>query len=365
MKKLILLLLAITFIASINTSCIKTKTIYQDNETFVELKVNDSTRVCFRLLDESTAEVVSPAWFHYGMKYAGQIDIPESFEYKGNTYRVVAIGKQAFSWAEDPLKVNIPYGVERIEEEAFCWTKRLKSLEIPNSVTEIGRRAFASSSIKNIKLSNTLNELPVEMFTNSQLTYVEIPESVSIISTSAFEGCYHLVEVELPSQLTELQNNAFKDCGELRSINIPNSLILLGSNAFSNCENLRDFHFPDNTQVIKPGVLKGCSSIKEIVIPNTVLGIEDHAFDNTGIESCVIPESVMYLGHGVFNECQQLKTVTVQCTEPPFGPNDHYVYVLFENCDALEAIFVPAESAELYRNEENWRQYRSMIFPIP
>lgn len=362
MKKLITLLLAFAVIISVNTGCRKANS--EQNGIHVELKVDGNTSIYFKLLDESTAEVVSP-YFHDRTEYSGIINIPESFVFRFNTYRVVAIAPYAFSGAEGDLEVTLPSSIERIEENAFNRARGITSLEIPNSVTEIGKWAFANSSFREIKLPNTLNELSANLFYGSNLTHIEIPESVSVINNSAFEECWQLTEVKLPTQLSELRKNVFMNCVELKNIDIPNSLILLGTNAFGNCRSLEYFHFPDDIQVIKPSVLAGCTSIKEIMIPATVQGIDDHAFSNTGIENCTIPEFVMYLGHSVFGGCEQLKTVTLYCSEPPYGPNDHYTYEIFNDCDALESIFVPAESVDAYKNSDEWRPYRSKIFPIP
>ena len=63
-------------------------------------------------------------------------------------------------------------------------------------------------------------------------TDVVIPDNVTKISGSAFEGCKRVQSVIIPDGVTSIGISAFKECSSLRSVTIPDSVIDIGSKAF-------------------------------------------------------------------------------------------------------------------------------------
>lgn len=51
--------------------------------------------------------------------YSGDVVIPETFEYYGSTYTVIAIGESAFERCENVTSVSIPESIVSIGENAF------------------------------------------------------------------------------------------------------------------------------------------------------------------------------------------------------------------------------------------------------
>ena len=71
-------------------------------------------------------------------QYSGDIVIPSSVEYDGQTYPVSSIGNYAFSSCKALASIEIPNSVTSIGESAFNGCTSLTSIEIPNSVTSRG-----------------------------------------------------------------------------------------------------------------------------------------------------------------------------------------------------------------------------------
>ena len=150
------------------------------------------------------------------------------------------------------------YQVTAIGFGAFRGCSELTSINIPNSVTSIGQDAFCRcSNLKSAIISSSVTTIEQGVFSRTGLTSVTIPEGVTSLGQWAFDNSPELAEVELPSTLTSIGDYAFESCPKLTDISIPNNVTSIGTYAFS-----------------------GCSSLTSIVIPESVAGIGDHAFYN-------------------------------------------------------------------------------------
>ena len=67
---------------------------------------------------------------------------------------------------------------------------------------------------------------------------VVIPNGVTSIGASEFDGGFNLKTVTIPNSVTSIGNKAFYYCESLKSITIPNSVTTIGNYAFRFCENI-------------------------------------------------------------------------------------------------------------------------------
>ena len=179
----------------------------------------------------------------YNNNYSGNIVVPESVVYEGNTYRVTSIGDRAFIDSSDLTSVTIPNSVTSIGSSAFRGCSGLTSVTIPNSVTDIGYRAFLGCT---------------------SLTSATIPNSMTSIGNGAFEGCSGLTSVTIPNIVTSINDGAFGCCSGLTSVTVPNSVTSIGREAF-----------------------RYCSSLTSVIIGSGVTSIGDYAFSETNLKKTI------------------------------------------------------------------------------
>lgn len=178
------------------------------------------------------------------------------------------IGESAFSGCRSLKSIEIPDGVTIIGENAFADCESLNSIMIPaNTTAECWGKVFSScSNLFTIVVSK--NNAEYKFINNSMLSKdgkglllcisAIIPDGVTMIAKSAFEGC-NLTEIEIPEEVTDIGDEAFYLCYELRSIKIPDSVKAIGYAAFQDCEHLQSIEIHDGLIVIEDNVFEDCA----------------------------------------------------------------------------------------------------------
>ena len=95
-----------------------------------------------------------------------------------------------------------------------------------------GTEAVIADSYKGVPVTY----IGVEAFSDSHITSVTIPTSVTIIGERAFSQCKSLTSVEISEGVTKIGASAFSNCDSLVSIELPDSVTIIGESLFSNCD---------------------------------------------------------------------------------------------------------------------------------
>ena len=328
-------------------------------------------------------ELVDDYWGTTYSAYSGNIVIPASVEYEGETYSVTSIGEEAFSHCKSLTSIIIPNSVTSFGCRAFSCCSSLTSITIPESVTSIGNYAFyGCSSLTSVTIPNSVSSISYEAFSDcSSLISVTIPESVTLIDNYAFTGCSSLISVIIPNSVTQIGLEAFSSCSSLTSISIPESVSIIDDGAFYNCSSLTSITIPESVTSIGNSVFWGCSSLTSVTIPNSITSISYRAFFCcNGLASVTIPNSITQIGLEAFSGCGSLATLSIgegvrQIYSHAFEKNEELmdVYCYAKDVpnaadDAFEGSYidfvtlhVPAESVEKYLNSAFWSQFKTIV----
>ena len=187
-----------------------------------------------------------------------------------NTYEVIGIGQCKDKDIVIPSDYN-GNPVTRIGNKAFYFCTDITSIEIPDSVIGIGNSAFSGCQ---------------------SLTSVEIGKSVTGISYSAFEDCRSIKSIEVNTNnqhYKSIDGNLYTKDGktliqyaigkEATSFTIPDSVTNIHSSAFAECKSLTSVVIGDSVTSIGEHAFYYCKSLTSIVIPDSVTSISGYAFE--------------------------------------------------------------------------------------
>lgn len=259
---------------------------------------------------------------------------------------VSSIGKYAFYGCSSLTSIDIPEGVTELKYDLFSQCTGLKSVKIPDSVTLIAGGVFdGCSNLASIAIPKSVTEIGNHTFYGcNSLTSVKLPEGIKYIGMSIFEDCINLESVNIPDSVECIGVQAFRRCKKLASVTIPYSVKVIQEYAFKGCSSLTSLVIPESVALIEEGITNACKGLESIAvapdnpvydsrnncnaiietatnklvadckstkIPDGIEGIGAAAFRGSDIESFVLPDSVKYIEFGAFNNCANLKSITI------------------------------------------------------
>lgn len=223
--------------------------------------------------------------------------------------------------------------ITTIERDAFADCVNLigENIQFPN-LTVLGLGAFHNCRIISFTDLGSITTISEYTFSsNTSLTTVHIPNSVSVIKEFAFEGCIHLV--------------TFSASGTVGELNLPN-LTDLGMFAFNDCKGMTKIDNLGAVTKIPEGTFARCSNIASITLNEGLIEIGSYAFQYTAITSLVIPSTVTKLsgGYGCVFGCSQLQELVFLATTAPTIEQTS----LFSDVPSTCKIYVPDASISSY-----------------
>lgn len=262
---------------------------------------------------------------------------------------VTSIGGLAFAYCESLVEISIPESVKSINPVAFSDCTSLKDVSIPKGVTYVDNFAFAScTSLENINVDKDNNYYSSEngvLFDKDKTKLVTypigkneteyiIPNGVTTIGNSAFEGCTSLTAITIPNGVYSIGIASFSGCVSLTDINIPDSVTYVGEYTFANCTSLKKI--PDGLKIISSNMFFCCTSLVNVIIPSGVTSIGSYAFSNcTSLTDVNIADSVKSIDNFAFVHCELLTNVNIPDGVETIGNS------AFSYCTSLKEVTIP------------------------
>ena len=113
---------------------------------------------------------------------------------------------------------GVAYEVVRIGDSAFRNTD-VTDVQIPNTVLSLGDSVFYSAlRLANVTLPMGIATVPAATFENTAIKAIAIPEGATLVGEGAFQTCGMLESVFFPSTLQKIEAYGFNGCQHLREI---------------------------------------------------------------------------------------------------------------------------------------------------
>ncbi len=306
---------------------------------------------------------------------------------------VTQIGDYAFYFCESLASIHLPNGVTFIGSCALDTCTSLSSIVIPDSVVTIGDHAFNDCfNLSDVVLGKNVTTISSWAFSDCvALTSVAIPDSVTIMGEGTFGACLGLerfegrnVSADGRCLILDGVLKAFAPAG-LTEYSIPEGATMIGCFTFQKLENLTTVHFPpgltdigykafeycygitsistagSDVKIIHSDAFTDCYGLVELNLEGVEI-IDMAAFVRCrSLQSVAIPESVSYLGHYAFGECDSLTSVYFESTTPPSIGSAPFSDWREEPVLKDLRIYVPSESVEAYKAATDWSDYADSI----
>lgn len=210
-----------------------------------------------------------------------------------------AIGAYSFAGCTSLTELIGLEILEGIGDYAFSNTG-LTSIYIPATLSVFGASPFLGCKLQSVELmdgNNTLMQQDGAIYDAAMATLmlfplgydgdVTIPESVIALNDGVFAGSM-IRSITLSAGLREVSANAFDGCVNLKKVNCEGGLVSIGKFAFRGCTSLESIEFSIALDTISSSAFQG-SGLKSVTIGVNVTLIADRAF-----KDCVNLESVNF-----------------------------------------------------------------------
>ena len=221
----------------------------------------------------------------------------------------------------DKTKLKIPNEVNKL-------VKKNKDISLPNTIEEIDL--------------NRVSELGENLFMNSNIRIVKIPDGITKIPNYTFYKCRLLKDIILPDGLKEIGDNSFSESG-LNYINIPGTVYKIGLKAFYLCDQLTEVAFESENEIkqIEGGCFSGCSSLEYLSnFKNTnITTIEGYTFSGCkSLEKIKLPTSLKSIMDLAFNDSSIINFISPPNCTISNGIKEEYS--MFNNCFNMKSLII-------------------------
>lgn len=196
----------------------------------IEATNSDGVTIYYKWTNKKTELAVTYYSVYNSASYVGNVNIPKSVVYEGNTYPVTSIGEYAFLYCGKLSSVTIPDGVTSIGRSAFSGCRSMTSVTIPSSMTSIGDNAFIDCNGLTVHIS--------DIKTWCNIIFPSPSSNPLCRAQHLYLNGEEMTELIIPSSVTSIGEYAFYGgCNSLTSISIPKSVTVIGTHTFYRCSN--------------------------------------------------------------------------------------------------------------------------------
>ena len=198
---------------------------------------------------------------------------------------------------------------------------------LPDGVKIIGKNAFASSNVKSVKVSGSVETIEDSAFSEAKVETIDLPGSLLTIGNSAFYKANRLKAIDIPGRVKQIGNSCFYSCSALEDVILGGDLESLGASAFYNCGKITELVLPDKLTSIGNNAFSYCTGLQELTFPNSITNIGSGVLANcTSLKKVSFGEKIQTIAGNVFVNCPKLAEITISPGNEAMVAEDNVVY---------------------------------------
>lgn len=223
-------------------------------------------------------------------KKGSLITPPLAPEYESHIFNGWKSDGRTWNFEKDMTYSDITFTAQWIDaSQIFSYSKNaddtLTITEYRGNLTEIRIPEMISG-----QTVTAIGDGVFQNFDGAGVSIITVPETVTAIGASAFEGCSNQ-SINVLGKISSLGERAFDGCTMLSAITLASNVTEIPFRAFAGCSSLEEITIPKNVTKINEDAFWGCSSVKTALVLSPDFSVEDSAF--AGCDSLV---SIFYIG---------------------------------------------------------------------
>ena len=184
-------------------------------------------------------------------------------------------------------------------------------------VTSLGDNVFYETAVRYVSMPDSVRTIGSYTFGGcTHLVFAEMPASLEVLPFGTFESCFRLADPGLNRGLKKIESCAFWGNEYLTELYLPGSLEEIEDSAFVMCDYLDNIYAANNSPYFRNnedyGILFSADgtklihysylySAKEYKVPDGVKQIYAYAFNRANLTGgLTLPEGLEYIGYGAF-----------------------------------------------------------------
>ncbi|MGM9641320.1 MAG: leucine-rich repeat protein [Faecousia sp.] len=228
---------------------------------------------------------------------------------------------------------NVTFRVTSIGQSAFSSNSDITSVELPDTLEIIGPYAFEYCyGVEITELPDSIHRIDDAAFKYASSVNCNIPSNLEVMGSEVFNGS-GLTHAVIPATVARLGDEAFSSCYHLTEVEFQGVPQEMGEGVFSYDSALEKVTLPQGLPRIPAETFMFCSGLKDVQIPETVSDIGNSAFLYSGITSIVIPEACREIGVSAFAGTTSRK---IRIPDQVERIEDR----AFESCSGVETIVI-------------------------
>ncbi len=228
-------------------------------------------------------------------------ELPEDINYPNATPNVVI--------SEQVSYLGKNYTVTGISDYAFAFSK-ITSVQIPSTIQVVGSAAFQDCTNLNAVYINDLDAWCRIRFEGGRTYTVSFYQNSYTISSSSGNPTYYarhlylngleVTSVVVPDDITQL-NYTFQNCENLNHVVLPANFTSIGNYSFKGTA-INTIDIPNSVNIIGAYAFADCKNLPDSMsMPRNLCYIGDYAFAGSSLKKIVLDDSVKGIGRCAFD----------------------------------------------------------------